>query len=144
MSYRDLLVVLDADASARPRIETAAALAERFAAHLVGLYLLPMSEAPQHFGYYDPALLNAFLRSCGRGHAMRPTRPDKRSSTTPAVAVCRLNGGKFPRGQMPIRLSTLASGSHCSRSARSRRTRYYSAASGAGATRSRGRVRMAS
>ena len=51
MSYRDLLVVLDADPSARARIEIAAALAERFAAHLVGLYpLLPMPEAPRHFG----------------------------------------------------------------------------------------------
>src|ERR1700757_598888 len=61
MSYRDLLVVLDTDASARVRIEIAAALAERFAAYLVGLYPLPMPEAPRHFGYYDPALLNPFF-----------------------------------------------------------------------------------
>jgi nucleotide-binding universal stress UspA family protein len=61
MSYKDLLVGLDYDASARERIEIAAALAERFAAHLVGLYPLPMPEAPRHFGYYDPALLNPFF-----------------------------------------------------------------------------------
>ncbi|MBV9373567.1 MAG: universal stress protein [Alphaproteobacteria bacterium] len=61
MSYKDLLVVLDSAASARARIEIAAALAERFAAHLVGLYPLPMPEAPQHFGYYDPALLSPFF-----------------------------------------------------------------------------------
>jgi nucleotide-binding universal stress UspA family protein len=61
MNYKDLLVVLDSDASARPRIEIAAALAERFAAHLVGLYALPIPEAPRHFGYYDPALLNPFF-----------------------------------------------------------------------------------
>lgn len=61
MNYKDLLVVLDSDASARPRIEIAAALAERFAAHLVGLYTLPIPEAPRHFGYYDPALLNPFF-----------------------------------------------------------------------------------
>ena len=61
MSYKDLLVGLDSDTSARERIEIAAALAERFAAHLVGLYPLPMPEAPQHFGYYDPALLNPFF-----------------------------------------------------------------------------------
>jgi nucleotide-binding universal stress UspA family protein len=61
MSYKDLLVVLDSDASTRGRIEIAAALAERFAAHLVGLYPLPMPEAPRHFGYYDPALLNPFF-----------------------------------------------------------------------------------
>jgi hypothetical protein len=35
--------------------------AERFAAHLVGLYPLPMPTAPRHFGYYDPALLNPFF-----------------------------------------------------------------------------------
>ena len=61
MSYKDLLVGLDSDTSARERIEIAAALAERFAAHLVGLYPLPMPEAPRHFGYYDPALLNPFF-----------------------------------------------------------------------------------
>jgi nucleotide-binding universal stress UspA family protein len=61
MSYKDLLVGLDSGASARERIEIAAALAERFAAHLVGLYQLPMPEAPRHFGYYDPALLNPFF-----------------------------------------------------------------------------------
>src|SRR6516162_7297674 len=61
MSYKDLLVVLDTDTSARVRIEIAAALAERFAAHLVALYPLPMPEAPRHFGYYDPALLNPFF-----------------------------------------------------------------------------------
>ena len=61
MSYKDLLVVLDTDASARVRIEIAAALAERFAAHLAGLHPLPMPEAPRHFGYFDPALLNPFF-----------------------------------------------------------------------------------
>ena len=61
MSYKDLLVGLDSDASARERIEIAAALAERFAAHFVVLYPLPMPEAPRLFGYYDLALLNPFF-----------------------------------------------------------------------------------
>jgi len=61
MSYTDLLVVLDSDASARGRIDLAAALAERFAAHLVGLYPLPTPEAPRQLGYYDPALLGPFF-----------------------------------------------------------------------------------
>jgi nucleotide-binding universal stress UspA family protein len=61
MSYKDLLVVLDSNASARERIEIAVALAERFSAHLIGLYPLPMPEAPRHFGYFDPALLNPFF-----------------------------------------------------------------------------------
>ena len=62
MSYKDLLVVLDSEAPARGRIDLAAALAERVEAHLVGLYPLPIPEAPRHFGYYDPALLDPFFR----------------------------------------------------------------------------------
>src|SRR5262245_53395071 len=61
MTYKDLLVVLGSESSARERIEIAAVLAERFAAHLVGLYALPIPEAPQHFGQYDPTLLNPFF-----------------------------------------------------------------------------------
>ena len=61
MSYKDLLVVLDSEAPARRRIDLAAALAERFEAHLVGLYPLPIPEVPRHFGYYDPALLDPFF-----------------------------------------------------------------------------------
>jgi len=62
MSYKDLLVVLDSEPASRGRIDLAAALAERFAAHLVGLYPLPIPEAPSHFGYYDPTLLDPFFR----------------------------------------------------------------------------------
>ena len=61
MSYKDLLVVLDSEAPARRRIVLDAALAERFEAHLVGLYPLPIPEVPRHFGYYDPALLDPFF-----------------------------------------------------------------------------------
>jgi nucleotide-binding universal stress UspA family protein len=61
MSYKDLLVVLDSEATARRRIDIAAELAQRSAAHLVGLYPVPLPEAPRHFGYYDPALLNPFF-----------------------------------------------------------------------------------
>jgi len=62
MSYKDLLVVLDSDAASRGRIALAAALAERFASHLVGLYPLPIPEPPRHLGYYNPALLDPFFR----------------------------------------------------------------------------------
>jgi nucleotide-binding universal stress UspA family protein len=61
MSYKDLLVVLGSDTASRGRIALAAALAEHFAAHLVGLYPLPVPEAPRHLGYYDPALLDPFF-----------------------------------------------------------------------------------
>ena len=62
MSYKDLLVVLDSETASRERMRLAATLAERFAAHLVGLYPLPLPEVPRHFGYYDPALLDPFFR----------------------------------------------------------------------------------
>jgi hypothetical protein len=41
VSYKYLLVVLDSEATARKRIAFAAALAERFSAHLISLYPLP-------------------------------------------------------------------------------------------------------
>ena len=62
MSYKDLLVVLGSDAAARGRIALAAGLAERFAAHLVGLYPLPLPDAPRNFGYYEPSLLDPIFR----------------------------------------------------------------------------------
>ena len=61
MSYKDLLVVLDSDAASRRRIDLAAGLAERFAAHLVGLYPLPVPDVPHHLSYYDPAVLDPFF-----------------------------------------------------------------------------------
>src|SRR6516165_12199269 len=62
MSYKDLLVVLDSETASRERMRLAATLAERFAAHLVGLYPLPLPEVPRHLGYYDPALLAPLFR----------------------------------------------------------------------------------
>ena len=61
MSYKDLVVVLGPDTASRGRIALATGLAERFAAHLVGLYPLPVAEVPKHFAYYDPALLDPFF-----------------------------------------------------------------------------------
>ena len=45
MAYKDLLVVLDAGARMRERVEVAARLAERFEAHLTGLYVAIGAEA---------------------------------------------------------------------------------------------------
>jgi nucleotide-binding universal stress UspA family protein len=62
MSYKDLLVVLGSDTGSRGRISLAAALAERFAAHLVGLYPLPIPKVPGYIGDADPALLEPLFR----------------------------------------------------------------------------------
>jgi nucleotide-binding universal stress UspA family protein len=62
MSYKDLLVVLDGDRPAHGRIEFAARLAERFEAHLTGLYALPTPQRPRELGYYNPALLDPFFQ----------------------------------------------------------------------------------
>jgi nucleotide-binding universal stress UspA family protein len=62
MSYKDLLVVLGSDTASRGRVVLAATLAERFAAHLVGLYPLPVVQMPRSFGYYDPALLDPLFQ----------------------------------------------------------------------------------
>ncbi len=66
MSYKDLLVVLDSDPAARGRIELAAALAERFAAHLAALYPLPNFETPPQPGYFAPALLDPLYQDLRR------------------------------------------------------------------------------
>ena len=90
MSYKDLLVVLDPEAAARERIAFAATLAERFSAHLVGLYPLPTPEAPRHFGYYDPTLLDPFfleLRERARSAAVKMREILRRLVNIAAIPV---------------------------------------------------------
>ena len=62
MSYKDLLVVLGSDAASRGRMALAAALSERFAAHLVGLYPFPVPDIPRTLGYYNPSLFDPIFR----------------------------------------------------------------------------------
>ena len=62
MAYKDLLVCLDTSPAGRRRIETAAALAERFGAHLIGLYPRPQPRIASSFGYYDPTLFDPLYR----------------------------------------------------------------------------------
>lgn len=53
MTYKDLLVVLDEDERSRERIALAASLAERFGAHLVGLYVAVGREPPGRFDAFN-------------------------------------------------------------------------------------------
>jgi nucleotide-binding universal stress UspA family protein len=65
MGFRDILVALDTARPARGRAELAAALAERFAAHLVGLHTTLPAEAPRqrgYFEYFDRSLLDPLYR----------------------------------------------------------------------------------
>ena len=62
MSDKDLLVVLGSDTASRGRMALATALAERFAAHLVGLYPLPIPDVPRTLGYYNPSLFDPIFR----------------------------------------------------------------------------------
>jgi nucleotide-binding universal stress UspA family protein len=59
MSYKDLLVTVDATRASQARIELAAWLAERFGAHLAGLYSFPYAEGPAYAFSYDAPLLMA-------------------------------------------------------------------------------------
>lgn len=58
MGYKDLVVVLDSAADTPARIEVAAALAERSAAHLVGLFPVMNPEPLRRAGYLDLELIN--------------------------------------------------------------------------------------
>ena len=53
MGFKDILVALDTARPARGRVELAAALAERFDAHLIGLHARLPAEAPRRHGYFD-------------------------------------------------------------------------------------------
>jgi len=53
MGYKDILVAVDSAPSAEARIELAAGLAERFGAHLIGLYHSISFEAPHVRGYFE-------------------------------------------------------------------------------------------
>ena len=48
--------MLDADPPSRDRIVVAVALAERFGAHLVGLYVTPAAEPPGRLDYFSSDL----------------------------------------------------------------------------------------
>ncbi len=52
MGFKDILVALDTARPARGRVELAAALAERFDAHLIGLYAALPADAPRPHGYF--------------------------------------------------------------------------------------------
>ena len=53
MGFKDILVALDTARPARGRVELAAALAERFDAHLIGLHAALPADAPRRRGYFD-------------------------------------------------------------------------------------------
>jgi nucleotide-binding universal stress UspA family protein len=64
MAFKDILVALDVAPPARGRIELAAALAERFDAHLIGLHT-SAAEMPRrggYFDYFDHSLLDPLYR----------------------------------------------------------------------------------
>jgi nucleotide-binding universal stress UspA family protein len=58
MAYKNLLLILDADQSSRERISYAAALAARFDAHLVGLYLTVSSLTRDEYALLDIGILD--------------------------------------------------------------------------------------
>ena len=65
MTFKDILVALDGAPPARERVEQAAALAQRFEAHLVGLHstLAPASQPGRgYFEYFDRSLLEPLYR----------------------------------------------------------------------------------
>jgi nucleotide-binding universal stress UspA family protein len=70
MAYKNLVVVLDADQSSRERISYAAALAARFDAHLVGLYLTVSSLKRDEYALLDIGVLDmSFFRDPAESRA---------------------------------------------------------------------------
>jgi nucleotide-binding universal stress UspA family protein len=75
MSYKDIVVTVDATPSGRARLDLAAALAERFEAHLIGLYtsiLMPLAPtADGYFDRFDRSLLDPLYREFSQKMAER-------------------------------------------------------------------------
>jgi hypothetical protein len=92
--------VLGSEANERERIDFACALAERFSAHLIGLFRLPTPEALRHFGYY-PTLLDPFFVELLEGRGARPSKCAKPSTcdrhSRAVRAVARDPGGSRRR-----------------------------------------------
>lgn len=63
MSYKDLLVVVDAEPDARQRVTLAASLAKRYGAHLTALYPKVVPGVAGALGFFDPALLDPVYRA---------------------------------------------------------------------------------
>lgn len=60
-NYKEILVVVDGAEPARGRVELAAALAERFEAHLAGLYPSILGDEPSQ-SFYDVSLFDPVYR----------------------------------------------------------------------------------
>jgi nucleotide-binding universal stress UspA family protein len=74
MDYKDILVTVDNAPAGQARLDLAAALAERFAAHLIGLHasVTPLSPLPGgYFDQFNPALLDSLYREFSERMAER-------------------------------------------------------------------------
>jgi nucleotide-binding universal stress UspA family protein len=68
MGFKDILVALDTMPSTRRRVELAAALAQRFDGHLVGVHAALAAVPPRargYFEYFDQSLLEPLYRDFG-------------------------------------------------------------------------------
>ena len=64
MGYKEILVTVDAAPAGRARLDLAASLAERFAAHLIGLHtsVIPLPPRGGYFEYFDRSLVEPLYR----------------------------------------------------------------------------------
>jgi nucleotide-binding universal stress UspA family protein len=99
MSFRDILVVVDTAPAARGRVELAAALAERFQAHLIGLHNTLSAPPPPHRGYLDRRLLGPVYREFDERMQAQSEAARKlfdRVTARPALSTEWRNAGGYP------------------------------------------------
>ena len=65
MGYKEILVTVDTAPAGRARLDLAASLAERFAAHLIGLHtsVIPLPPRGGYFEYFDRSLVEPLYRA---------------------------------------------------------------------------------
>ena len=74
MGYKEILVTVDTGPAGSARLDLAAALAERFEAHLIGLHTALTPLAPRAGGYFDRfdrSLLDPIYREFSEGMIAR-------------------------------------------------------------------------
>jgi hypothetical protein len=109
IGFGDILVGLDTGWPARGRIELAAAVAERFAAHLIGLHTTLPAEAPGRRGYFD-YFARSLLDPLYREYRQKMAAESGIAGDSPSARSGGLAGRRtVNRDPLPSRLSTAMS-----------------------------------
>ena len=109
MGIKNLLVIVDSSEASDSRVELAASLAAEHAAHLVGLYILPLLEPdPSPPDPLIDKIVTAYIAKTRNWRALRGSG-SRLSSTEMASEANGARRGDLPARKPPFMLATLTS-----------------------------------